>query len=172
MALDAILRRFVITLALSLGLCVAGCGGDDKAATPLTFDSLPDTVGLSQGPPIIEGFQVLRLDNGAMRIEGGADLPDGTRLQIAIRPKGGGASLAMAHALVEGRRFTTGPLLGDYGPLPVGPYQVEVLARFTADWQSPEVLRATAEGQALRGPGVTRARDGAPSFHLSKEIDQ
>lgn len=157
-------------LTLSLIAALSGCGGSADKTGPLTFEQLSDSTSLSQGDPIVEGFEVLRLDNGSLRVEGGADLPDGTRLQIAIRPPGGGASVAMSHALVTGRRFGTPPLLGAYGPLPEGRYQVEVLARFTPEWQSPDVMRATAGGQSLRGPGVTRARDGAPSFHLTQEV--
>lgn len=152
-------------------LLIAGCGGGTRQSPELTFETLPDTLGLSEGEPIVDDFEVSRMDNGALRVEGAADLPDGTRLQIAIRPPGGGASLAMTHALVEGRRFATAPLLGDHGALPRAEYRVEVTARFTPEWQSPEVLRATVSGQSLRGPGVTRARDGAPSFYLSEEVD-
>ena len=172
MAPTALLRKLGCACALLVLLSSTGCGQRDEAPPALTFEELPDTTGLTDGPPIVEGFEVLRMDNGAMRVEGSAELPDGTKLQIAIRPKGGGASLAMAHTLVEKRRFGTPPLLGAYGPLPEGSYQVEVLARFTADWQSPQVMRATADGRSLRGPGVTRARDGAPSFHLSQEVSK
>lgn len=153
-------------------MSMIGCSGRDEPAQELTFETLPDTIGLTQGEPIIEGFEVSRMDNGALRVAGAADLPDGTRLQIAIRPPGGGASLAMTHATVEGRRFDTAPLIGDYGALPAAKYRVEVLARFTSDWQPPEVLRATADGKSLRGPGVTRSRDGAPSFYLSEEVNK
>lgn len=170
MAPTALLRKLGSSCALLLLLTTAGCGQRDEAPSALTFEQLPDTTGLTDGPPIVEGFEVLRMDNGAMRVEGSAQLPDGTKLQIAIRPVGGGPSLAMAHTLVEGRHFGTPPLLGAYGPIPEGRYQVEVLARFTPDWQSPQVMRATADGKSLRGPGVTRARDGAPSFLLSQEV--
>ncbi len=161
------LRPGALMLAFALA---AGCGGGEAPVSELTFDALPDTAGLSQGDPIVEGFEVIRMDNGAIRVEGSADLPDGTRLQIAIRAPEGGASLAMSHALVERRRFGTPPLLGAYGPLPKGRYQVEVRARFTPEWQSPDVMRATDGGRALRGPGISRARDGAPAFHLSEEV--
>jgi len=163
--------RSRLALHIGVALLLASCGGNEPASQPLTFETLPDTLGLTEGAPIVDDFAVSRMDNGALRVEGAADLPDGTRLQIAIRPPGGGASLAMTHTLVEGRRFATAPLIGDRGALPRAEYRVEVLARFTPDWQTPEVLRATASGQSLRGPGVTRARDGAPSFYLSEEVD-
>lgn len=172
MAPTASLRKLGSACALLSLLAAAGCGRRDEAPPALTFEQLPDTTGLSDGPPIVEGFEVMRMDNGAMRVEGSAELPDGTKLQVAIRPQGGGPSLAMAHTLVERRHFGTPPLLGAYGPLPKGRYQIEVLARFTPDWQSPQVMRATADGRSLRGPGVTRARDGAPSFRLSEEVSK
>jgi hypothetical protein len=150
--------------ALSLASC-----GREKPASELSFEKLPDTTGLSRGADVLERFEPFRMANGAVRVTGRARLPDGTKLQIAIKPPNGTVSVAMAHVVVQGSQFDTPPLLGDRGPLPRGRYRFEVLAHFNADWQPPEVLRALDGGQSLRGPGVTRARDGAAAFFIVRE---
>ena len=107
--------------------------------------------------------------NGAVRIAGRVRLPDGTRLQIAIKQPKGVVAVAMAQVSVQGSQFDTPPLLGENGPLPRGSYRFEVLAHFDAESQSPDVLRALGGATALRGPGITRARDGAAAFFLTRE---
>lgn len=165
------LRCFVLSgAALLLALAAGGCGGEPKRSQPLTFESLPDTAGLTRGRPILETLQVDRLDGGALRVSGQAELPDGTRLQVAIKKPDGRSSLAMTHMLVRDRRFESPPLLGDMGPLPPGRYRFEVLAHFTPDWQTAEVLRATDQGRTLRGPGVTRTGQGGAAFYLVEEM--
>src|SRR5262249_15057894 len=96
-------------------------------------------------------------------------LPDGTRLQIAIKRPNGGVAVAMAQVLVEGSQFDTPPLLGESGPLPRADYRFEVLAHFDADSQSNDVLRALNGAQGLRGRGTPRGRDGAAAFSLTRE---
>jgi hypothetical protein len=90
-------------------------------------------------------------------------------LQIAIKQPGGRVSVAMAQVFVEGERFDTPPLLGDNGPLPRGQYRLELLGHFDRDWQRADVLRAMGGGLDLRGPGITRARDGSAALFLTRE---
>src|SRR5262245_58771201 len=160
-------RAAACALGAALIASAHGCGGShgaqgsDKATQELSFEQLPDTTGLSTGTAILESFEPSRMSNGAVRVTGRIRLPDGTKLQIVIKAPGGRVSVAMAHVYVQGERFDTPPLLGDRGPLPRGDYQFELLGHFDTDWQSREVLRAMNGGMALRGPGITRARDGS-----------
>jgi len=157
-------------LPLSAALLLGACGRRaEEPRQELTFEKLPDTTGLSRGAAIVERFEPYRMPNGAVCVTGRVRLPDGTRLQIAIRSPAGREAVAMAQVVVQGLQFDTPPLLGDRGPLPKGDYRFEVLAHFNADWQSPEVLRATADGTSLRGPGMTRARDGGATLFLARE---
>jgi hypothetical protein len=157
-------------VAVCAVLALAGCGGSESPARELSFESLPDTAGLTTGPALMQEFTVERMDSGALRVSGRATLPDGTRLRITLRESSDGASRAMAEAPVLGGRFDTPPLIGEYGPLPRGRYRVEVLAHFTPDAQPDDVLRQTDEGRALRGPGITRGRDGRASYFVSQEV--
>jgi len=150
--------------ALSLASC-----GRDKPASELTFEMLPDTAGLTRGAPVLESFEPYRLANGAVRVKGQARLPDGTKLQISIHQPNGRVAVAMAHVYLQGGRFDSPPLLGEAGPLPAGLYRFEVLAHFNADWQGADVLRALRGGEALRGPGITRASNGRVALHLTRE---
>ena len=161
---------FAPALELFVALALAGCGSrSEKPHQELTFERLPDTSGLSRGAPILERFEPYRMANGAVRIAGRVRLPDGTRLQIAIKQPKGVVAVAMAQVSVQGSQFDTPPLLGENGPLPRGSYRFEVLAHFNAESQSPDVLRALGGATALRGPGITRARDGAAAFFLTRE---
>lgn len=149
---------------------MAGCSRE-KPQPPLTFEQLPDTTGLSAGGAIVDRLEPSRMANGAVRVTGSARLPDSTKLQLSIRAPGGGVALAMAQVWVMGGRFDTPPLLGDHGPLPRGRYRLEVLTQFNPDWQPERVLRETTHGQALRGPGITRARNGDAALFLTREGD-
>lgn len=162
-------RRWLL-LGACLAAFAAGCGGDQRQSQPITFETLPDTAGLSRGMPVVDSLRVERMDGGALRVFGRVSLPDGTRLQVAVRPRGGGSSLAMTQALASEGRFETAPLLGDLGPLPPGTYLFELLAYFTPEWQTAAVLRATDEGRALRGPGITRTKQGEAAFRLVEEL--
>jgi hypothetical protein len=162
--------RAVLCVCCAYAFALSGCGREKATPEPpVTFEKLPDTTGLSAGPAILESVSPYRMSNGAVRVTGAARLPDSTMLQIAIRAPGGGVSLAMAQVVVVGGRFDTPPLLGDRGPLPVGKYRVEVLSHFNADWQPARVLHAIANGAQLRGPGITRARNGDAALLLSQE---
>jgi hypothetical protein len=160
--------RFTPLVCAAGVLLLAGCSRE-KPQPPLTFEHLPDTTGLSAGVAIVGRFEPYRMANGAVRVAGEARLPDSTKLQIAIRAPGGGVSLAMAQVVVVGGRFDTPPLLGDHGPLPAGRYRFEVLAHFDTDWQSARVMRETTNGKSLRGPGITRARNGDAALFLTRE---
>lgn len=164
-------RRLVLPCAL-LALFLAGCGGETKQPQSLTFEQLPDTAGLSRGRAIVDSLTIERMDGGALRVRGLANLPDGTRLQVAIRPAGGGSTLAMTQVLVHAGRFESAPLAGDLGPLPPDQYRFEVVAHFTPDWQAADVLRATNEGRTLRGPGITRSKQGDAALYLVEELER
>ncbi|MEO5989728.1 MAG: hypothetical protein ABIU54_13050 [Candidatus Eisenbacteria bacterium] len=164
--------RFLLPFALLLALWGAGCGRTKKPEAKLTFEQLPDTAGLSQGRPILTELETMRMDGGALRVLGGADLPEGARLQIAIRRPNERSTVAMAHVEVHEHRFESPPLMGEFGPLPKARYRFEVTARFTPDWQPATVLRATNDGKTLRGPGITRDRNGDAMFFLSKETQR
>lgn len=152
------------------GLCaLTGCSREKQAEPPLTFEKLPDTTGLSAGEAVLEQFEPYRMSNGAVRVRGRLRLPDSTQVQIAIKKPGGTVSVAMAHVWVIGRQFDTPPLLGDHGPLPRSDYRFELLVHFNADWQPASVLRETSSGQGLRGPGMTRARNGDAALFLTRE---
>ena len=164
--------RGAIALALLAGMLagLAGCGGGgEKPARELSFEQLPDTTGLTLGAPILESLEASRMTSGAVRVTGRVRLPDGTKLQIAIKQPGGRVSVAMAQVFVQGERFDTPPLLGENGPLPRGEYHLELLGHFDHDWQSADVLRAMGGGTGLRGPGITRARDGSAALLLTRE---
>jgi hypothetical protein len=175
-------RRFrIVTIASPhrapvlgrLALCVAALSlascGREKPASDLSFEKLPDTTGLSRGAAVLERFEPYRMSNGAVRVTGRARLPDGTKLQIAIKQPDGAVSVAMAHVYVHGSQFDSPPLLGERGPLPKGRYRFEVLSHFNADWQPAEVMRVLDGGQSLRGPGITRARNGDAALFLVRE---
>ena len=159
-------------LACLMLLVLGACSGDKQASTELAFESLeslPDTTGLSEGAPIVQEFEPYRMDNGAVRVKGRVRVPDGTLLQIAIKEPGGVVSVAMAHVRVRGQWFDTPPLLGESGPLPKGEYRFELLSHFTPEWQGEEGGGALRAGTALRGPGITRAKNGAAALYLVKE---
>ena len=147
---------------------LASCGRD-KPAEELSFESLADTTGLSEGSPVVQEFEPYRMANGAVRVKGRVRVPDGTLLQVAIKQPGGGVSVAMAQVRVQGQWFDTPPLLGEHGPLPKGEYRFELLSHFTPAWQGAEGEGALRAGPSLRGPGITRARDGAAALFLVKE---
>jgi hypothetical protein len=164
-------HRALAVLILAAGLAsLAGCGGDrERPAQELSFERLPDTIGLSRGAAILESLEASRMSSGAVRVTGRIRLPDGTKLQIAIKEPGGRVSVAMAQVFVQGERFDTPPLIGERGPLPRGEYQLELLGHFDHDWQSDDVMRAMGGGMNLRGPGITRARDGSAALFLTRE---
>lgn len=149
------------------------CGRDEPEKTrALSFEELDrqrDTAGLTRGRALLGSFEPYRLPNGLIRVRGAMKLPDGARLQLTIYNEGGGPMLARVQFPVEDERFHSPPLIGVTGPLPVGPYRLELMTIFDLAWQPPEVMQATGDGQRLRGPGMTRAANGEAAFLYVEE---
>lgn len=163
---------FLIGLAL---LSWVGCGRREQAPPAngdgLSFEKLADTTGLSDGPPIVETFDVRRLPGGSLQVMARLGFPPGTRVQVAIRKPGQQAAVAMTQSIVEAdHTFATPPMMSPQGPLPIAPYQFELSAQFTPEWQTADVLRATDDGRALRGPGITRTGIGGAIFQVVQEM--
>jgi len=153
-----------------LVLLVVGCGRRrEREATPLQFEEIADTSRLSKGDALLAGITPYRSADGALRVRGNLRFPDGTRLQISIYRKGTQELVSRIQTIVEHHRFETPPLRSAHGPVPPGDYRFEYFTLFNPVWQSAEVLRATADGRALRGPGVGRDRVGGASFYLVEE---
>jgi hypothetical protein len=148
-------------------LTIAGCGRRESAPaeknTP-TFEELADTTGLSEGPEVIRTFEPYRMENQALRARGRLRFPDGTRVQLSVYPVGTTTLLARVQFEVSGGQFDTPPILGSGGPLPHGHYHFELMTYFDRAWQPPEVMEATGNGRDLRGPGITRGRNGEAAF--------
>lgn len=168
-------RRAVSSLALTLLL--AGCGGGgERSASELRLEELspaargPDTSGLSRGRPLLTALEPYRLPNGAIRVRGRLDFPDGTRVQISLHRRSDQALIARTQVRVEGRAFESGDLFGERGPHPEDDYRIELLSHFNETWQPAEVLRATGDGRRLRGPGITRGAADQAAFLLNQEV--
>jgi hypothetical protein len=149
---------------------LAGCTPkhEDKASE-LHFDMQADTLHLSEGPRVLDGVETTREAGGALRMRGRFAFPDGARIQISVYRHGEDALLGRVQVLVESQRFESPPIMGVRGPLPRAAYRIEYQALFNPAWQSPDVMRATDDGRALRGPGMTRDRLGAAAFYLIEE---
>jgi hypothetical protein len=109
------------------------------------------------------------MENGAARVRGALDLPDGTVFQIAIFRPGETWAFTRVQAQVRNGRFDTPPIVGDSGVLPAGRYRFELTVFFEESLQPARVMRATDGGRALRGPGVTRDRNGIPAFSHAED---
>jgi hypothetical protein len=161
-------------IAAALGLVVlAGCGRRQESGArsgELTFEQLADTVGLSSGAPILQDFDAYRMENGTLRVEGRARLPEGTRLHVAVKHEGERSSLAMVEVTVTDGAFDSPPIIGETGVLPKGRYVFEISAMFLPESQSASVLRETDNGRALRGPGITRTQIGTAMLWLRQEL--
>ena len=157
-------------LFLALAALVAGCGNrSSHESKPLVFEELDDTSSLSKGEPLLTKIEPYRMDNGALRIRGLVDFPDGTRIQITITDKDRRQQVGSWQMTVQDHRFDSPPILGPQGPLPARRYRLEYLAHFNEAWQPKSVLLATDNGRNLRGPGVTRSRQGLGAFFLAEE---
>jgi hypothetical protein len=156
---------------LAVALCaLAGCGrGEKDRPSSLGFEQLSDTAGITRGGPLLTAFEPYRMGNGAMRVRGKAEFPDGTRLQISIYRKSGHVMVQGVQVTIADRSFDSPPLIGERGPLPLDDYRFEVRAFFDENWQPGEVLRATDDGRTLRGPGITRDQRGRAAFLLERE---
>jgi hypothetical protein len=109
------------------------------------------------------------MDNGAVRVRGRMRLPDSTKVEIRIERPDRPIAVAMAHAEVLGGQFDSPPMLGEAGPLPHGAYRYQVRVIFDEAWQPLRVLHETASGASLRGPGMTRTREGGAMLALERE---
>jgi hypothetical protein len=158
-----------LVAALLIGLLV-GCGRKAEQSAPLSFEELSDTTGLSHGAPLLTAFEPYRLRGGAMRVRGRADLPDGTRLQVSVVRIATAETVQVVQVTLADGTFETAPFMGPRGPLPEDSYRFDVLAHFNPAWQPERVLRATAGGRSLRGPGMTRGAAGQPAFILHEEV--
>ncbi len=157
--------------ALVLALLLAGCGGrrHEEGSTPLTFERLPDTSDLARGSPLLTHIEPYRMPSGAVRVRGEWNVPDGVRLQISIYAKDTRQMIGRVQVITDRQRFDTPPILWNGSPPPHGAYRFEYLALFDEAWQDPAVLRRLNDGRALRGPGITRDRQGTPAFYLVEE---
>jgi len=162
-------RWSVLLLAPLVLLACSSCGRRSGTTRELNFEQLTDTTGLTRGAPILLALEPYRITGRAVRVRGSVDLPDGTRMQVAIVQIPTGRVLITAQATVEKHDFETPPLMLRTGPLPEDLYRFEVSTQFNAAWQSPEVLHATRNGFALHGPGMTRDGVGQTGFFLSQE---
>lgn len=157
-----------------VALTVTGCGREKKEAPRervLTFEELVkerDTTGLSQGGAIVRRFEPYRMENGAARVRGELGFPDGTVFHLAIFRPGEPRPFTRVQSEVVRGRFDTAPIVGAGGPLPKGTYHFELTVFFDSS-QPPEVMRKTGNGRDLRGPGVTRDRNGIPAFSYAED---
>ena len=166
-------RQSILLFACLALAALSGCGDHGKSPagdSALTFEQLVDTAGLSQGEPIVETFDAYRMPGGSLRVKARVRLPEGTRVQIAVRPGTDPAAVAMAQVLVQDGEVESPPMMAESGPLPVARYRFELSAQFTTVWQSPGVMRATNDGKSLRGAGITRTRIGAATFRQVEEM--
>lgn len=161
--------RWIVVAAAVLGVAACGERRPREAERPLVFEEVQDTSELSTGEPLLTRIEPYRMPNGALRIRGAIDFPDGTRIQVTISDRTRGESVGRWEMTVRGGRFDSPPILGPAGPLPEGRYRLEYVAHFSDAWQPPSVLEATDEGRRLRGPGVTRTRQGRGAFYLVEE---
>lgn len=157
-------------LLFALVALVSGCGNrSTHESKPLVFEELGDTSSLSKGEPLLTKIEPYRMDNGALRIRGRLDFPDGTRIQITIMDQEKHEQVGRWQMTVQDHQFDSPPILGPKGPLPTRLYRLEYLAHFNEAWQPKSVLEATDDGRNLRGPGVTRSRQGPGAFFLVEE---
>jgi hypothetical protein len=171
-------RRAIACLALA-ALAAGGCGGgESRRASELSLEELEpgarapqaDTAALSRGRALLTAFEPYRLPNGAIRVRGRLDLPDGTRVQLSLLRRPDLALQARTQVRVEGGAFESADLFGEAGPLPRSDYRIEVLAHFNDVWQTDEVMRATGDGKRLRGPGITRGAADQAAFLLHQDV--
>ena len=167
------LRHWIPFTSLFALALLAGCDGRGKPSagdSGLTFERLTDMTGLSNRAATVESFDAYRLPDSSLRVKARVRLPEGTRVQVAVKSGPGGAALAVVRAMIMRGEIVSPPMIAESGPLPVGRYQFEISAQFTAGWQSREILRVTHDGKSLRGPEIVRTPNGGTMFWLVQEM--
>jgi hypothetical protein len=115
-------------------------------------------------------FEPYRMENGAARVRGELGFPDETVLQIAIFKLGERYPFTRIQSQVRRGQFDTPPIIDAQGrPLPPGTYHFELTVFFESSLQPPSVMRSTGNGRELRGPGITRDRNGIPAFSHAED---
>ena len=150
---------------------IAGCGNQpSEKDAPLTFQKLDDrdTTGLSSGRTLLHEFEVARDPAGALRARGRTDLPEGMRLELIVYSVTDAQVLARTQFAVRDHRFETAPILGAGGRLPEAVYHFQLRGLFDSGLQPAEVMAATGNGLALRGPGMVRGPHGTAFVHDAK----
>src|SRR5439155_26330138 len=99
------------------------------------------------GEPLLPRIEPYRTPDGALRIRGRVDFPEGTRIQLSIYRKGTNQMVARLEAQVRGHGFETPPILTARGHVPAGAYRFDYLALFNPVWQTSAVLGATEQGR-------------------------
>lgn len=171
--------RFACVIAAA-GLCawaIAGCGREQQPRQPrenvLTLEELQkerDTTGLSHGDALMRKFEPYRMENGALRVRGELGFPDQTVFQIAIYRPGGRYPLTRVQSVVRRGQFDTPPIIDATGnPFAPGTYRFELSVFFEPSLQPRSVMRSTDDGRDLRGPGITRDRNGIPAFSHAED---
>lgn len=158
------LRHSSALIALAL---LVGCGSKpSERDAPLTFQNLDtqDTAGLSAGPALLGEFEVERDPAGALRARGQVALPEGTRLELIVYSARGAEVMARTQFAVRGGGFESPPVMGPGGRLPEATYHFQLRAQFDPSIQPAEVMAATDDGMALRGPGMIRGAGGLVAF--------
>ncbi len=128
--------------AAALLVLLAGCGGEPKRSSELSFERMSDTSGLTQGAPLLAAFEPYRMDNGAMRVRGKLAFPDGTRLQVAVKRPGESVTVQMVQVTVEGGQFDSPPMVSERGTLNTASSLIEKMVGITA---KPMAMATTSE---------------------------
>jgi hypothetical protein len=166
------LRSLWVSLAL---LAAAACGdrpeGSGRDGAPAAEGAGPeDRQEEPSGRSLLGGLDVFRDRTGALRARGRLELPDGTRMQLTVYRPEGGPPLARTQFALQAGRFESPPLTGPDGPLPEALYRFHLVTYFDPAWQPREVMEATDEGRALKGPGVTRGHRGRVAFLHQEDL--
>ncbi len=168
-------RRVALAAAalLAAALGAGGCGGEkpaEQAGLGFQFDdATPDSAALAKGRPLLREFEPYRASNGALRVRGRFDLPDGARLQVSVRRRADGRELAREQVVLISGAFDSPPIPGSGDPLPEDDYLFELRTEFNRVWQPDNVLDATRSGLALTGPGVGRGAQGEAIYRMTIE---